>query len=181
MGRVFPHLLSGDFVECGVNYGVLSSAIMDYLDWNKQDRKFYLLDTFYGLDERYIDDSDRARGIMKNNEGDMYQKNIEAIRKNFSEWNNVEIVPGAVPETLPMVKSEKIAYLHIDMNCAPPEVAALEYFWPKLSPGAFVLFDDYAYVTHTSQKRSIDAVAAARNAKVVSLPTGQGLLIKHSA
>ena len=29
--------LQGDFVECGVNKGFLSSAIMDYLDW--KDRK----------------------------------------------------------------------------------------------------------------------------------------------
>ena len=41
--------LEGDFVECGVNRGFLSSAIMEYLDWNSLDRGFYLLDTFAGL------------------------------------------------------------------------------------------------------------------------------------
>src|ERR1043166_4934976 len=36
--------LPGDFVECGVNYGFLSSAIMAYLDWNQVGKTFYLLD-----------------------------------------------------------------------------------------------------------------------------------------
>src|SRR5436190_5518152 len=38
----------GDFVECGVNAGFISSAIMQYLDWNKLDRRFHLIDTFAG-------------------------------------------------------------------------------------------------------------------------------------
>src|ERR1051325_5092499 len=38
----------GDFVECGVNAGFISSAIMQKLRWNTLDRKFYLIDTFSG-------------------------------------------------------------------------------------------------------------------------------------
>ena len=77
-----------------------------------------------------------------------------------------------------LVKTEKVAYLHLDMNCAPPEVAALEYFWQYLVPGAFVLLDDYAYRGFECQKAAMDKVAAEKNSKIVSLPTGQGLLIK---
>lgn len=46
--------LPGDFIECGVYRGFRSSAIMDYLDWNNLDRRFFLLDTFRGLDERLV-------------------------------------------------------------------------------------------------------------------------------
>ena len=38
----------GDFVECGVNAGFLSSAILQYLDWSRQDKTFHLVDTFEG-------------------------------------------------------------------------------------------------------------------------------------
>ena len=85
---------------------------------------------------------------------------------------------GAVPETLDEVDSDEIAYLHIDMNCAPPEVAALRYFWPKLTPGAFVLLDDYANRGRDEQRRAIDAVASELGVAVAMLPTGQGLIIK---
>lgn len=67
-----------------------------------------------------------------------------------------------------------MAYLHIDMNCAPPEVAALRFFWPRLTPGAFVLLDDYANRGRDEQRRAMDEVAAEFGVKICTLPTGQG-------
>lgn len=40
--------LEGDFVECGVNTGIFSIAIMKYLGWNTIDKDFWLFDTFDG-------------------------------------------------------------------------------------------------------------------------------------
>ena len=60
----------------------------------------------------------------------------------------------------------------------PPEVAALNYFWPRLLPGAFVLLDDYAYSGFGEQKAAMDELARAKNIQILSLPTGQGLLVK---
>jgi hypothetical protein len=100
------------------------------------------------------------------------------VRANFSQLKNVQIIQGPVPDTLGAVDTQKIAYLHLDMNCASPEVAAFNYFWEGLVPGAFVLFDDYAYHSFEPQKSALDAAAATKVLKIVSLPTGQGLLIK---
>ncbi|HTB17249.1 MAG TPA: hypothetical protein VK708_03990, partial [Bryobacteraceae bacterium] len=72
-----------------------------------------------------------------------------------------------------------VAFLHLDMNCAYPEAAALEYFWDRLSPGAFVLLDDYVYFGYESQTKAIDSLAASLGFNVLSLPTGQGLIIKQ--
>ena len=112
----------GDFVECGVNYGFVSSAIMEYLDWNSLERTFYLLDTFHGLDERFITDKEREAGVLKVSKGKltsgMYVDGVELVRANFAQWKNVQIIQGSVPETLDSVKAEAIAYLHLDMNCA---------------------------------------------------------------
>jgi len=52
--------LPGDFVECGVNRGFLSSAVMDYLDWDSLGKHFYLLDTFKGIDERFTSAQDKG-------------------------------------------------------------------------------------------------------------------------
>jgi hypothetical protein len=38
--------LAGDFVECGVNRGFMSSAIMNLLQWDSTGRKFYLFTRF---------------------------------------------------------------------------------------------------------------------------------------
>jgi hypothetical protein len=174
--------LDGDFVECGVNRGFLSSAIMDYLNWNSLNKTFYLLDTFAGIDERLLSAEEREAGALERNEQHLklgfYVSGVDAVRANFAEWQNVRIIQGTVPDTLGNIDSQKIAYLHLDMNCAEPEVAAFEYLWDRLTPGAFVLLDDYAYKGYGAQKTAMDAAAETRDVGIASLPTGQGLLIK---
>src|ERR1017187_1513648 len=53
----------GDFVECGVNAGFISSAIMHHLRWNSLDRRFYLIDTFSGpiFDQYSPEEVERGR------------------------------------------------------------------------------------------------------------------------
>ncbi len=153
---------------------------MEYLNWDSLNKTFYLMDTFSGIDERYVSVEELASGILEQTKGGFYAKTTEPVRDNFPQWENIRIIVGSIPETLNAVQTDNIAYLHIDMNCAPPEVAAFNHFWELLVPGAFVLLDDYAYKTHELQKVAMDAAAAAKDLKIVSLPTGPGLLIKPS-
>lgn len=172
----------GDFVECGVNKGFLSSCIMTYLKWDSLGRTFYLVDTFRGLDERFISDAERKAGVLDRNirwlECGFYVSGVESVKSNFSEWKNVKIIEGSIPEILKECKSEKVVFLHLDLNCSAPEVAALDYFWDRLVPGAFILMDDYAYYGYRNQKLGMDAFVNKKGLKIASLPTGQGLLIK---
>ena len=174
--------LDGDFVECGVNYGFLSSAVMEYLDWDRLGKTFYLLDTFAGLDGRFITTGERSAGALERSEENlrtgMYVSGVDGVRANFAQWQNQRIIAGSIPDTLDQVDSRSVAFLHIDMNCAPPEVAALRYFWPRLTPGAFVLLDDYAYRGYEEQHLAMNALASELDVPICSLPTGQGLLIK---
>lgn len=166
--------LEGDFVECGVNKGGLASVVLNYTELYKTPRKFYLLDTYNGLVERYLTEEEKARDAHA--EG--YEECYEAVKRTFSGFPNVVIVKGAVPETLEQVPAEKIAYLSIDMNCVEPEIAAAEYFWNRLSSGAVVVLDDYGWSGHSLQKAAFDHFAAERGVQVLSLPTGQGVIIK---
>ena len=107
-----------------------------------------------------------------------YVTDTKRIRKNYAEWPNAMVIQGGVPEILPEVPVDRVAFLHLDMNCAYPERAALEFFWTRLTPGAVVLFDDYSYCGSEYQAESIDAATAKFGVSVLSLPTGQGLVIK---
>ncbi len=177
--------LDGDFVECGVNKGFMSSAIMEYLDWNSLNRDFYLLDTFTGLDQRFITDSERTSGALERNAKNLktgfYISGVDGVRANFLPWPRARIIQGSIPDTLEQVTSKQVAYLHLDMNCAPPEIAALEYFWDRLVAGAPVLLDDYGYLGYTPQKLAMDSFASEHHVKICSLPTGQGLIIKPAS
>lgn len=64
------------------------------------------------------------------------------------------------------------------MNCAEPEIAAIEFFWPKLETGAIVVLDDYGLNGHINQKIAMDEFARSKGIKILTLPTGQGLIVK---
>ncbi len=150
--------LDGDFVECGVNRGFLSSAIMQFLDWDSVGKTFYLLDTFEGLDYRQVAEDDvvsRRRNESRLADG-FYVSGADQVRENFSQWRNVRVIEGSVPATLSQIDAAKIAYLHLDMYAAAPEVAAFETLWPRLTAGAIILLDDYAYAGYEPQKRAMD-------------------------
>ncbi len=174
--------LPGDFVECGVNTGFLSSAMLEFLGWNRLDKTLYLLDTFSGpvpaqYSQAEVEQGrwERARQAL---EAGAYQTNLDAVRANFAQWERVRIIPGPVPDTLPRVDADRLAFLHMDMNCTAPEIAAFEHFWPKLSPGGILLPDDYAGRGFDELRRAYDALADRLGVRILALPTGQGLIQK---
>lgn len=136
--------IEGDFVECGVNKGGLASVVLNYTELYKTTRKFYLLDTYNGLVERYLSEEEKKQGVTAGG----YEECFDAVKRTFSDFPNVVLVKGAVPETLIEVKANKIAFLSIDMNCVVPEIAAAEYFWNRLSSGAIIVLDDYGWTGH---------------------------------
>ena len=173
--------LPGDFVECGVNRGFLSSAIMHRLDWDSLGKTFWLLDTFGGIDVSILPVEEQTAAKHSNEvltRNGFYVHGVETVRENFSQWSNVRIIMGSVPTTLAEVTSDKVAYLHLDMNSSTPEIAALEFFWPRLADGAIVLLDDYGFPGAESQHRAMDTLARSYGVPVATLPTGQGLLLK---
>ncbi|WP_326545289.1 TylF/MycF/NovP-related O-methyltransferase [Mycolicibacterium sp. ND9-15] len=174
--------LDGDFVECGVSYGFMSSAVMEFLDWDRLGKTFYLLDTFAGLDPRLVTNSERCAGALNKSRRNLrygfYPSSADSVRDNFAQWCNQRIIVGAIPETLDQVDAQAVAFLHIDMNCAAPEVDALHFFWPRLTPGAFVLLDDYAFIGFEEQRLAMNALASELGVAICALPTGQGLLLK---
>jgi hypothetical protein len=164
----------GDFVECGVNRGGLSRAVIHYADFEKLNKRFWLLDTYEGLVDSLISQDERKQGIVSGG----YEPCYEQVVETFSRFRGVEIVRGVVPDTLPLVSAAAICYLSIDMNNAAPEIAAAEHFWDRLVPGGIVILDDYGWRKQVNLKIAFDKFAESRGIKILSLPTGQGLLIK---
>ena len=171
--------LGGDFVECGVYRGFMSSAIVNYLDWNSVCgvRRFFLFDTFSGLVPDMLSEEEKARGRLSQY-ADRYKNTYEFVVNGFRNVRNVNIVKGVVPNSLRSQPISSVSYLHLDMNSAAPEVAALGYLWPKMTDGGFVLLDDYAFMEYEPQHAALDEFAKSVNYEILSLPTGQGLLIK---
>lgn len=165
--------IEGDFVETGVNKAAFSASLIRYVDFKQlTHKKFYLFDTFAGLVPELVRAEERA--AYKNEYGDTY----EFVRQTFADCNNVHVIRGVVPDILHTVEFGKVAYLSVDMNCAEPERAALEFFWPKMSSGGIILLDDFCFSGREPQRESADEFARSVGTRVLALPTGQGLILK---
>lgn len=170
--------LDGDFVDCGVHTGIFARAVMHYTSFQQTNKKYYLLDTFNGLDKKYSSNKEFERNYLMGYDKEDSDLLYKQVTNTFKEFN-VKIIRGAVPETLVEVDSDKICYLSIDMNCVYPEVATLEYFWDKMVKGGVIILDDYGYANSTNdQKQAHDTFALSKGIQILTLPTCQGLIIK---
>lgn len=167
--------LEGDLIECGVNRGGISRAIVSYLGEKLHGRRFFLLDTFEGIPVSVLSE----REMLHNK---YFQENYtechREVLETFRPFPEVIVVKGLVPDTFGQVDSERFCFAHIDMNNAVSEIAAAEYLWPRLVQGGFMLLDDYAWQINVDQRRAFDRFARERGMSVLALPTGQGLLMK---
>jgi O-methyltransferase len=109
---------------------------------------------------------------------DLYEDCYNLAQQNFAPYPGAVLVRGRVPESLSTVSINKVCYMSLDMNIAEPEVAALEFFWDELVQGAIVILDDYGWADHRPQKEALDAFASSVGVQILTLPTGQGLIIR---
>ena len=75
---------------------------------------------------------------------------------------------------------EKISFLHIDMNSVKAEILALEHLFDRVSPGGIIVLDDFGWIHMRPQAIAEIDFMSKRNHSIMEMPTGQGLVIKHS-
>lgn len=169
--------IPGDFVECGVYHGFSFAVITSYLGFENIDKNLYLYDTYEGIPEEYNSEN-RSNSVYQqqiSNDQDAIYNNV---KNKFAKYENVKIVRGIVPDSFEQACPEKIAFLHIDMNSAKSEIAALEVLFDKVTSKGMIIFDDYGWSGYVKQKIAEDEFMKKRDHSILELPTGQGLLIK---
>ena len=154
-----------DLIECGVWHGILSKSIVEYLDFGKFNGMFYLVDTY---------------GYQANSHPHLnFQKDIfENVKERFSTNSKVELVRGVVPEIFDSIPSTKIDYLGIDMNSSVPELATLEWFYPKLIQGGVIYFDDYGWHGYERLRVVVDKFFENKPEKLLHFPSGNSIIVK---
>ena len=72
---------------------------------------------------------------------------------------------------------QPISFLHIDLNSAVAEAAALEKLKDRLCKGSLILFDDYG--GHGAEEQALvhETFANDNNRDLLILPTGQAVII----
>ena len=169
--------IDGDFVECGVLKGFCSEVICKYLEFQNVSKQYYRYDTFAGFPEKTSTEKERSAypSYEKIDSDSLYQE----VCTKFSNYPNVRIIRGAVPDKFADACPDRVSFLHIDMNSEMAEVMALEHLFDRVTTGGIIVFDDFGWNSAINQCKAEMAFMRKRGHSVLELPTGQGLVIKH--
>lgn len=139
--------VAGDFVETGVWRGgacIFMRAILEVHGCT--DRKVWVCDSFEGLPPPDAGEFPADEGLNLN-EYDGLSISLEAVQDNFRSFGfldgQVEFVKGWFKDTLHLAPIERIAVLRLDGDLYQSTIEALEALYPKVSPGGYVIVDDY--------------------------------------
>jgi len=136
----------GDFIETGVWRGgsvILMRGVLKA--WGVADRVVWCADSFEGLpppDPKIAAD----KGDVLHQYSEL-AVSIEEVKSNFDAYglldDQVRFLKGWFKDTLPTAPIEKLAIARLDGDMYESTMDALVSLYPKLSPGGFLIVDDY--------------------------------------
>jgi O-methyltransferase len=166
--QVLRSSVPGDLIETGVWRGgaciFMRAALNVYGD---QSRKVWVADSFEGLpkpDGRFEQDAGD-----KHWQSETLSVSLDQVKNNFQRYglldDRVVFLKGWFKDTLPSAPIERIAIMRLDGDMYASTMDALVNLYPKLSPGGFVIIDDYGDL-----KGCREAVTDFRTANQISDP-----------
>ena len=141
----------GDLIETGVWRGGCSIFMKAVLTaYGDTERNVWLADSFEGLPKpdpvNYPVDAGDEHWTLHN----VLAVSLETVRDNFTKYglldNRVKFLKGWFKDTLPTAPIAKLALMRLDGDMYESTIQVLENLYPKLSPGGYVVVDDYALV-----------------------------------
>jgi hypothetical protein len=167
--------LDGDFLELGVFKGHTTLIVSEYVKFSEWKKNWILFDTFDGIPDDQVDP-----GWEKSNTS-AYKGtySYEEVCERFAHIDNVHVIQGVVPEILIDNVPDRIAFIHMDLNNATAEIAALDFLFDRLVSGGIIIFDDFAWTVARKQYEAEKIWFESRDLRILALPTGQGLFVKR--
>ncbi len=148
--QVLRENIPGDLIETGVWRGgacIFMRAVLKA--YAEENRRVWVADSFEGLprpDGRYEQDDGDAHWTQKSELG----ISVEQVETNFSKYglldDQVRFLKGWFKDTLPTAPIEKLAILRLDGDLYSSTMDSLQNLYSKLSPGGYLIVDDYGAI-----------------------------------
>jgi len=142
----------GDLVETGVWRGgtvIFMRAVLRALAVT--DRSVWAIDSFEGMPVTGDGDHALDRQIPWHSANNVIAISLEQVKANFEAYglldDQVRFLKGWFADTLPTAPIGQIAVLRLDGDLYASTMTALTNLYPKVSPGGFVIIDDYHLAT----------------------------------
>ena len=139
----------GDVIETGVWRGgavIYAKAVLEA--HGATDRAVWVADSFQGVpppDDAYPADAGDSHWTAE--ELAVSPAQVRANFEKYGLWDDrIHFLEGWFKDTLPDAPIEQLAVMRLDGDLYQSTMEALEALYPKLSPGGFVIVDDYGAV-----------------------------------
>ncbi|MGQ5260870.1 TylF/MycF family methyltransferase [Micromonospora sp. ZYX-F-536] len=146
--RAIADGVPGDFIETGVwRGGVCILARGLFKAYGITDRKVWVADSFEGMP--VIDQSGHPddQRLLLHEHNAVLGVTAKVVRDNFDRYglldDQVEFLVGWFRDTLPTAPIRQLSVLRLDGDLYESTRDALTSLYPKLSPGGYVIVDDY--------------------------------------
>jgi O-methyltransferase len=166
--------MGGDIVECGVWTGGTAHLLAETVRRTGGRLALHLFDTFEGMP------SDVDAGRDYHSPGDFSDTSVQFVRDRLRAYPFVALHQGRIPDTFKELDpATQFSLVHVDVDVYEATLASCEFFWPRLNPGALMIFDDYGFFPYRRAERlAVDEFFQGRLDRPISLPTGQAIVIK---
>ena len=164
----------GDIWECGVYKGGTASMLAKIISTKSDGKKpLFLFDTFKGMPATSpTKDFHRA--------GDFSDASLEGVRKAVGRHDFVQYREGFIPDTFKGLENSAIALAHVDVDIYQSVLDCCEFIFPRLSPGGFMVFDDYGLPSCPGAREAVDKYFRGRSVQAVVLPTWQAVVFNSN-
>lgn len=108
LSRISSQISRRRFCGTRVNRGRSALMAMNYVDFVNNLKWYYLLDTFKGLDNRYV----IFQQVELGSPISFCQEYHEDVMRIFDNYRKVEIIRASISDTLPLLKANDVGYLH---------------------------------------------------------------------
>jgi O-methyltransferase len=159
--------IPGDLIETGVWRGgacILMRAVLKA--HHDTARTVWVADSFAGLPPPDSGAYPADTGDLHHTLADFLAISREQVADNFDRYGlldrQVKFLKGWFKDTLPTAPIEKLAVIRMDGDMYESTIQVLETLYDKLSPGGFVIVDDY------DLKPCAEAVHDFRNARGIT-------------
>jgi Macrocin-O-methyltransferase (TylF) len=164
--------LAGDLAELGVYQGHTATLIARAA--RRLGRNAYLLDTFQGFDQSDF------RGLDSDQKMQFSDTSLDAVRKRVGD-ENVRFIKGHFPGSAAALPDTSYCLVHIDCDLYAPIFSALEYFYPRVVPGGFLIIHDYSSLAWDGAERAVDEFFADKPEGLIPLTDGAGSVVVRKA
>jgi len=154
--------LQGSIAELGVYQGDTAALLADFA--RKTKKTAYLLDTFEGFDDRDLaaDESHLS--------GHFAETSIEMVRERVGA-EGTAFVRGFFPESATQLPAEeRYCLVHIDADLYDPIKAGLDYFYPRMVDGGFIVVHDVMSMCWDGATKAIEDFLADKPEFFIPIP-----------